>query len=292
KTDRALQKAKEQAEAANQAKSRYLTGLSHELRSPLNAAFGYAQLLEHDPAVPAHLHDAVAAIRRSTSHLADLIEGLLEISKIEAGRLELDRNQVRIHALIDELVSMFRLQASEKGIGFRFVCTTPVPELVTADEKRLRQILINLLSNAIKFTRQGEVALHFRYRNQVAEFTIRDTGVGIAPEDIERIFLPFERVRKAGTPATHGTGLGLTITRLLTEIMGGDLNVQSTPGHGSEFRLSLMLSSLPYRASPTLALAPVGYHGAPRTLLVIDDDPTHRGLISDMLTTLGFNILE
>ncbi|KAF0809052.1 two-component sensor histidine kinase protein [Alcanivorax sp. S71-1-4] len=292
KTDRALQKAKEQAEAANQAKSRYLTGLSHELRSPLNAAFGYAQLLEHDPAVPAHLHDAVAAIRRSTSHLADLIEGLLEISKIEAGRLELDRNQVRIHALIDELVSMFRLQASEKGIGFRFVCTTPVPELVTADEKRLRQILINLLSNAIKFTRQGEVALHFRYRNQVAEFTIRDTGVGIAQEDIERIFLPFERVRKAGTPATHGTGLGLTITRLLTEIMGGDLSVQSTPGQGSEFRLSLMLSSLPYRASPTVALAPVGYHGAPRTLLVIDDDPTHRGLISDMLTPLGFTILE
>ena len=292
-TDRELQKAKELAEAANQAKSRYLTSLSHELRSPLNAAFGYAQLLEHDDTIPPERRKAVAIIRRSTEHLSDLIEGLLEISKIEAGRLELYRNQVRISELIDELVAMFRLQAQEKGIDFTFTSQGRIPEWVITDEKRLRQILINLLSNAIKFTNHGKVSLNFRYRNQVAEFTIRDTGVGIEEEDIQRIFKPFERVRKPGVPVANGTGLGLTITKLLTDIMGGDLQVVSTPGRGSEFRLSVMLSSIePLELVRSSHHVVQGYQGERRTLLVVDDDPSHRGLISDMLTPLGFTILE
>ncbi len=293
KTDRELQKAKELAEAANQAKSRYLTGLSHELRSPLNAAFGYAQLLEQDPTIPENRRDAVGAIRRSTEHLSDLIEGLLEISKIEAGRLELYRNQVCVPELIDELVTMFQLQAAEKGIGFEFRSKTPIPGWVTADEKRLRQVLINLLSNAIKFTREGQVTLTFRYRNQVAEFTISDTGVGIDEEDLQRIFRPFERVRKPGIPSVHGTGLGLTITKLLADIMGGDIQVSSTPGQGSEFRLSVMLSRLSGPAPTESKRTPViGYTGARKSLLVVDDDPSHRGLISDLLTPLGFIINE
>lgn len=292
-TDRELQKAKELAEAANQAKSRYLTSLSHELRSPLNAAFGYAQLLEHDDSIPPDRRKAVAIIRRSTEHLSDLIEGLLEISKIEAGRLELYRNQVRVSELVDELVAMFRLQAQEKGIDFTFHSQGRIPEWVSTDEKRLRQILINLLSNAIKFTNYGKVSLNFRYRNQVAEFTIIDTGVGIEEEDIQRIFKPFERVRKPGVPVAHGTGLGLTITKLLTDIMGGDLQVVSTPGIGSEFRLSVMLSSIePLELVRSTHQVVKGYKGERRTLLVVDDDPSHRGLISDMLTPLGFTILE
>lgn len=292
-TDRELQKAKELAEAANQAKSRYLTSLSHELRSPLNAAFGYAQLLEHDASIPPDRRKAVATIRRSTEHLSDLIEGLLEISKIEAGRLELYRNQVRISSLVDELVAMFRLQAQEKDIDFTFDSQGHIPEWVITDEKRLRQILINLLSNAIKFTNHGKVSLNFRYRNQVAEFTIRDTGVGIEEDDIQRIFKPFERVRKPGVPVVHGTGLGLTITKLLTDIMGGDLQVTSSPGSGSEFRLSVMLSSIvPSALERPPNQVVKGYFGEHLTLLVVDDDPSHRGLISDMLTPLGFTILE
>ena len=293
KTDRELQKAKELAEAANQAKSRYLTGLSHELRSPLNAAFGYAQLLEQDPTIPDNRRDAIGAIRRSTEHLSDLIEGLLEISKIEAGRLELYRNQVCVPELIDELVTMFQLQAAEKGIGFEFRSKTPIPGWVTTDEKRLRQILINLLSNAIKFTREGQVPLTFRYRNQVAEFSIADTGVGIDEEDLQRIFRPFERVRKPGIPSVHGTGLGLTITKLLADIMGGDIQVSSTPGQGSEFRLSVMLSRLNGPDPVHQERSPViGYTGERKSLLIIDDDPSHRGLISDLLTPLGFVLNE
>lgn len=294
RTDRALQTAKEEAEAANQAKSRYLTGISHELRSPLNAVLGYAQLLEKDPSMPTHRKDALGVIRRSGEHLADLIEGLLDISKIEAGRLDLHQDQVHIAVLMEQLVHMFRLQAEAKGLVFIYECKDRLPEFVRTDEKRLRQILINLLSNAIKYTEKGSVVFKLRYRSQVAEFTITDTGEGIAPENIERIFRPFERVRRAGSTAT-GTGLGLTITRLLSEIMGGDIAVTSTPGVGSTFKASLMLASIS-KPHPEFITAPVqtiyGYKGAVRTLMLVDDEASHRQLMRAMLAPLGFEIIE
>lgn len=294
RTDRALQNAKEAAEAANQAKSRYLTGISHELRSPLNAVLGYAQLLEKDPSIPAHRKDALGVIRRSGEHLADLIEGLLDISKIEAGRLDLHQDQVRIAVLMEQLVHMFRLQAEAKGLVFIYECTDRLPEFVRTDEKRLRQILINLLSNAIKYTDKGSVIFKLRYRSQVAEFTITDTGEGIAPENIERIFRPFERVRRAGSTAT-GTGLGLTITRLLSEIMGGDIAVTSSLGSGSTFKASLMLASISNPRAEFIT-APVqtiyGYKGAMRTLMLVDDEASHRQLMRAMLSPLGFDVIE
>lgn len=292
RTDLALQKAKEQADAANLAKSRYLTGISHELRSPLNAILGYAQLMANDEDIPAHRKEALGVIHRNGEHLADLIEGLLDISKIEAGRLDLHRDQVRIEVLMEQLVTMFRLQAEEKGLAFEYHCPLPLPERVTADEKRLRQILINLLSNAIKYTDHGRVCLTLRYRSQVAEFTVQDTGEGIAEADIERIFRPFERVRSAGQ-SRIGTGLGLTITRLLTEIMGGDISVTSTLGKGSTFKVSLMLSSL-HDVTPRSITAPArriyGYHGTRRKVLIVDDDLSHRQVIRAMLSPLGFEV--
>jgi len=293
KTDKALQDAKEQADAANSAKSRYLTGISHELRSPLNAILGYAQLLEKDPDMPVHRRDALGVIRRSGEHLADLIEGLLDISKIEAGRLDLHLDQVRLALLIDQLVNMFRLQAEAKGLHFIFECKDKLPELVKTDEKRLRQILINLLSNAIKYTEKGWIVFKLRYRNQVAEFTVTDTGEGIAPENIERIFRPFERVRRAGSTAT-GTGLGLTITRLLSDIMGGDIAVTSTPGQGSTFKASLMLASISpaHREITPSAQTICGYHGKMRTIMIVDDELSHRQLMRHFLTPLGFNLIE
>ncbi len=294
RTDRALQAAKEEAEAANQAKSRYLTGISHELRSPLNAVLGYAQLLEKDPSMPPHRRDALSVIRRSGEHLADLIEGLLDISKIEAGRLDLHRDQVRINILLEQLVHMFRLQAEAKGLQFIYECKDRLPELVRTDEKRLRQILINLLSNAIKYTHSGSVSFKIRYRSQVAEFTVSDTGEGIAAENIERIFRPFERVRNPGSTAT-GTGLGLTISRLLADIMGGDISVSSTPGKGSIFKASLMLASINSPAGDALNI-PVqtiyGYKGPVRRLLLVDDDISHRQLMRALLAPLGFDIAE
>ena len=294
RTDQALQKAKEHAEAANGAKSRYLTGISHELRSPLNAILGYAQLMENDAAIPDNRKDALAVIRRSGEYLADLIEGLLDISKIEAGRLDLHRDAVRIDLLMEQLVHMFRLQAEEKRLAFDYHRIGKLPEVVTTDEKRLRQILINLLSNAIKYTDTGRVSLTLKYRSQIAEFTVEDTGEGIAEENLERIFRPFERIRTPGQSQT-GTGLGLTITHLLTEIMGGDLSVESETGKGSTFRVSLMLSSV-HTPGPESMTSPAqriyGYEGPRRKIMVVDDETSHRQLIRAMLAPLGFEIID
>lgn len=292
-TDRALQNAKEVAEAANKAKSRYLTGISHELRSPLNAILGYAQLLEKDEHIPPQRREALAIIKRSSEYLADLIEGLLDISRIEAGRLDLVRGPVALGAVLDQLVAMFSVQAQDKGIHFSYERHAPLPHTVNTDEKRLRQILINLLSNAIKFTPAGgSVQFSVRYRSQVAEFSIRDTGVGIEADDMERIFRPFERVRRSGEPHVAGTGLGLTITRLLTDILGGDISVTSVPGQGSHFKITLMLASI---QDPVPALAEtrtiVGYRGPQLTVCIVDDEPAHRSLLNEMLGPLGFHVI-
>jgi signal transduction histidine kinase/CheY-like chemotaxis protein len=292
RTDAMLQKAKEAAEAANKAKSRHVVALSHELRTPLNAIFGYAQLLERDPAIPQQRVNAVKVVRRSAEHLSGLIDGLLDISKIEAGRFHLVSNEVHLSDFLDEIVAMFRLQATGKGIEFRHVRMGRLPVAVQTDENRLRQILINLLSNAIKFTDRGHVTFQVRYHHQVAEFVIEDTGVGIDKSDQERIFQPFERAGTVGANATIGTGLGLTITSLLTKIMGGDISVRSKVGRGSTFRVKLMLSELSRpRIASTMEYRVRGYGGPRQTILVVDDSPVQRELIRDLLAPLGFAIV-
>jgi signal transduction histidine kinase/CheY-like chemotaxis protein/purine-cytosine permease-like protein len=293
RTDAQLQRAKEAAEAANFAKSRYVVGISHELRTPLNAILGYAQLLERDAAIPSHRRDSIRIIRRSGDHLAGLIEGLLDISKIEAGRLRLNLDEVRLADFLEQTVGMFRLQASANGIGFTFERPEHLPSVVHTDEKRLRQILINLLSNAIKFTDQGRVVLRLRFRSEVAEIEVEDTGVGIAEADLHRVFEPFERIDPVDGMAKPGVGLGLTITKLLVEIMGGAITVTSTPGRGSLFRVKLMLAEV---TRPDLAAAAEarihGYLGRRRTLLVADDDAVHRDLLREILAPLGFIFFE
>ncbi len=193
KTDAALQKAKEVAEAANRAKSRYVVGLSHELRTPLNAVLGYAQILERDDSIPAPRQSAIKVIKRSADHLSGLIDGLLDISKIEAGKLQVYSNEINIHDFLDQIVEMVRPQAQAKGLDFIHERARNLPHYVRSDEKRLRQILVNLLSNAIKFTETGSVRFKVEYRSQVATFTIADTGRGIAEKDLSRIFEPFQR---------------------------------------------------------------------------------------------------
>ncbi|NRA21222.1 MAG: response regulator [Oceanospirillaceae bacterium] len=292
-TDLALQQAKELAEHANDAKSRYLSGISHELRTPLQSVLGYAQLLLDRDNMPHEHHKGLKIILRNGQYLTDLIEGLLDISKIEAGRLDLYRSQVKLPELLNQIVDMFALQASEKGLVLSYKALTPLPEMVICDEKRLRQILNNLLSNAIKYTNQGRVDFQVRYRNQVAEFSIRDSGIGISPAALERIFHPFERVRDSHSSNLPGTGLGLTIVKLLAEIMGGDVQVESTIDKGSHFKVSLMLPWIePSQSTADLARKVVGYEGYQRTILLVDDDPVVRGLFSDLLMPLGFQILE
>lgn len=293
RTDAELQRAKEVAEAANLAKSRYVVGLSHELRSPLNAISGYAQLLESDVSLPAKPRDQVRVVKRSADHLSGLIDGILDISKIEAGRLYLSRDEVRLSEFLDQLVGMFRLQAAAKGIDFAFRRPANLPVAVYADEKRLRQVLINLLSNAIKFTQHGRVEFIIHYRSPVAEFEIIDTGPGIQTGDLERIFAPFERGALGVAQPHTGTGLGLTISRLLAGVMGGDISVTSTVDAGSTFRVKILLSEVtnPKRIAPIDAPI-LGYRGPRKTILVTDDDPTQRDLLREILTPLGFILLS
>jgi signal transduction histidine kinase/CheY-like chemotaxis protein len=293
RTDAELQRAKEVAESANLAKSRYVVGLSHELRSPLNAISGYAQLLEQDSTLNTKPRDQVRVVRRSADHLSGLIDGILDISKIEAGRLYLSRDEVRLSEFLDQLVGMFRLQAAAKGVDFVFKRPTVLPLVVYADEKRLRQILINLLSNAIKFTQVGRVQFVVHYRSPVAEFEVIDTGPGIQPDDLERIFAPFERGALGVSQPQTGTGLGLTISRLLAGVMGGDIRVASKVAHGSTFKVKILLSEVtnPTRHAPVEA--PVsGYQGQRKTILVTDDDPVQRDLLREVLTPLGFILLS
>ena len=290
RTDAALKRAKEVAEAANFAKSRYVVGLSHELRTPLNTIMGYAQLLERDAAMPAKPRGQIAVVRRSANHLSSLIDGLLDISKIEAGKLDLSKDEVATEAFLKQIVDMFAVQAAAKDIEFEFDPAPNLPPVVATDEKRLRQITINLLSNAIKFTQSGRIGLKITYRNQVAEIIVSDTGPGIAEKDLVRIFEPFERLKSGATEP--GTGLGLTICKLLAGVMGGDIGVSSQVGVGSQFKLRLFMPRINDAKQPATSQA-LTYSPPDRrtTILVADDDPTHRDMMRESLGLQGFDVV-
>jgi len=291
KTDEALQKAKEASEAANAAKSRYVTGLSHELRTPLNSILGYTQILQRDAGMPGQHQDALATIFRSGSHLLSLIDGLLDVAKIEAGKLNLELTEIPFPEFIHQLERMFTPQAEEKGLRFRLETSGRMPAVVRGDEKRVRQILINLLGNAVRFTDSGEVCLRVSYLRETASFEIVDTGIGIDPEQIERIFQPFERgdlMRQ-----DNGVGLGLTITRMLTSLMGGELSVKSVLGQGTSFQVRLFLSEVRVpQAVVHVEHDIIGYQGPRRLILVVDDHIEHRRVLAGMLEPLGFNIIQ
>jgi signal transduction histidine kinase/CheY-like chemotaxis protein/purine-cytosine permease-like protein len=286
RTDAALEKAKAAAESANTAKSRYIVGVIHEIRAPLNAIFGYAQLLERAAAV--RPEDAVRVIKRSAEHLSNLVDGLLDISQIETGSLQLHRDRVHLPEFLDQIADMFRLQAAAKGIAFMDE-RSRLPEFIHTDEKRLRQILINLLSNAVKYTERGHVTFRVKRRGQVTEFEVADTGVGIRAEDMQKIFEPFERGHLPAANAMPGTGLGLTISKLLTQILGGEMVVESEVARGSLFRVRMLLSEAAGGAVAAVTERRItGYSGARRRVLIADDDAAHVELLRDILEPLGF----
>jgi len=317
-TDEALQTARSVAEAAqqqaeearlradqaNQAKSRYISAISHEIRTPLNSILGYAQLMGEDAGVPPHRKQAVHVIRRGGEHLLSLIEGTLDIARIESGKLTLDVAPMRFADGLHEMASLFELQAAAKGLAFTFDVQGVIPEVVRADDKRLRQILINLLGNAVKFTAQGTVTLRVRYAREMARIEVQDTGPGLTAEEIERIFEPFARGGSGGgnTAAAPGAGLGLTIAKMLTALMGGELTVSSTPGVGSVFHVKLFLpevhgDALGKAAAPATLAAHGqrqrrGYAGQRRRILVVDNEEPDRELLVQLLEPLGFELRQ
>ncbi|MBS1129669.1 MAG: Response regulator receiver:ATP-binding region, ATPase-like:Histidine kinase N-terminal [Proteobacteria bacterium] len=287
RTDEALQKAKVVAEQANQAKSRYITAISHELRTPLNSILGYAQILAADEDIPPNRKQAVSVIRKSGDHLLSVIEGTLDIARIEGGKLTLDVKAMDFPDLMQQIVGMFELQARNKGLSFDYQPVGELPAVVRADEKRLRQILINVIGNAVKFTVRGGVSFKVECRRDMAIFEIRDTGPGIPTADLERIFEPFTR---GSTVQAGGSGVGLTIARMLTDLMGGEMQVSSTPSEGTLFRIRLFLPSVhsAQAAKELPKLNRIGYIGVRQRILVVDNEKVDRDLLQNVLEPLGF----
>ena len=297
-TDDLLQKAKQVADQANQAKSRYISAISHELRTPLNSILGYAQILDGDGTIPASRRQAVKVIRKSGEHLLLLIEGTLDIARIESGKLTLNACAMGFQEFIQEIVGMFEMQAHNKGISFEYQQQGDLPSFVRADPHRLRQILLNVLGNAVKFTLAGNVVLRVKYQREMAHFEIEDTGPGIPPEDLEQIFEPFQRGSRVSAGACGGTGLGLTIAKMLTDVMGGKLTVESPPPAGAAtgclFCLRVYLPHL--RAAQVERERPrvqrIGYTGVRRRILIVDNEETDRELLARVLEPLGFVLAQ
>ena len=292
---RALEMERKRAEALaelDRAKSQFLANMSHELRTPLNGILGYAQILKKGKTITDQQKNGLNIIHQCGEHLLNLINDVLDISKIEARKMELYPKNFHFPEFLEAIAEICRIRAEQKGIELIYETLTPIPKAVRADEKRLRQVLINLLGNAVKFTEQGYITFKVGYHQEKFRFQVEDTGIGIAKEKLEEIFLPFQQVGEK-IRETEGTGLGLTISRQLAELMGGELKVESTLGKGSVFWLDLDLPEVEWTDVAHISENNIiGFKGLKRKILVVDDKWANRSVLVNMLEPLGFEVLE
>jgi PAS domain S-box-containing protein len=316
-----LQEARDAAETANRAKSAFLANMSHELRTPLNAILGLAQVLEHDPDLVASQRESMDIISRSGEHLLDLVNDVLEMSRIEAGGASLNLTGFDLYRTLNRLEAMMSVRAWQRGLTLLFELAENLPRYVRTDERKVRQVLLNLLGNAMKFTEMGSVRLRassqvmppdssLPFARHLLRFEVQDTGVGIAPADTEALFEPFVQ-GESGLRVQQGAGLGLTISRQYVELMGGEVSVSSPPplpptsltdeqgGPGTLFTVTLPVelldaSELDNRppTRPILGLASQGAHGAPPRILVVDDSLENRVVLRQILEQVGFAVRE
>jgi len=291
-----LQIAKEKADSANRSKSEFLANMSHELRTPLNAILGFSQLMNRDSSLAGEHKKLIDIINRSGEHLLQLINDILEMSKIEAGRITFYENSFDLHSLLNTIKSMFKLKAESKGLQLILEIKNDVPQYIKTDESKLRQVVINLLSNGIKFTEQGSVTLSVS-KNQENHliFSIADTGAGIAPNELDKLFQAFVQT-ETGIKSGEGTGLGLPISKKFVELMGGKIHVKSQVGKGTTFSFNIPISLAEateinpfFNSKKIIGIAP---NQPTYRILVVEDKPDNRLLIVKLLTSLGFKVKE
>jgi signal transduction histidine kinase/DNA-binding response OmpR family regulator len=294
---RQLQRSKEAADAANQAKSAFIANMSHELRSPLNAILGFAQIMTRSQTLPQEHQESVSIINRSGEHLLALINNVLDLSKIEAGRVTLNEKNFDLHRLLDDIHDMFQLKAADKGLQLLLEPAENLPRYLRADELKLRQILINLVNNALKFTSTGGICVRGqRIDDNKIAFEIEDTGPGIPPEELDKLFQAFSQT-SIGKQSQEGTGLGLSISQKFVEVMGGEMRVSSQVGQGTIFSFEINIEEVEaaevadrqVKQRRIIALEP----GQPRyRILIVDDKPINRQLLVKLLSPLGFELQE
>ena len=309
-TEKNLIKARKDADSANQAKSIFLANMSHEIRTPMNAILGFSQIMLRDPELTTDQKQNLDTIWRSGEHLLALINDILEVSKIEAGRITLNPTVFDLHTLLDDLKMMFQMRSHELNISFSITKSDDTPRYIETDEGKLRQVLINLLGNAVKFTVQGGVTLTVECKKQEADpqepesdalflipicFQVKDTGVGIDVDELEKVFRPFEQ-SSSGRQTEGGTGLGLAIGRDYARLMGGDITVVSRVNQGSTFTFDIR--AVQGDAGQARALKSERHvirleSGQPAyRVLVADDRKTNRQVLLKMLDAVGFEVRE
>ncbi|RUR74079.1 ATP-binding protein [Chlorogloeopsis fritschii PCC 9212] len=295
-----LKYAKEAADNASKAKSDFLANMSHELRTPLNGILGYAQILLRSEPMTDKGRKGINIIHQCGSHLLMLINDILDLAKIEAQKMELSPSDFHFPSFLQGIAEICRIRAEQKGIAFVYQPDADLPTGVRGDEKRLRQVIINLLGNAIKFTEQGSVTFKVGtiekspQNSYKTRFQIQDTGVGMKPEELEKIFMPFEQVGNTKTQA-EGTGLGLAISQKIALLMGSMLEVQSELGQGSTFWFDVELPEAQNWAHSSRSVRQgtiVGYQGVIRKVLVVDDRWENRSVLNSLLEPIGFEVVE